>query len=268
MAKVYDCFMFFNEFELLNIRLEELYDTVDFFILVEGALTHTGNYKPFYFADNKARFEKFNSKIIHRAIDLPPVGKEPWFGWGREIYQRTEINNVLASLNVNDDDVIISSDVDEIPKVSAIAGYLKRDDICCLEEKTYHYNLNCQLNTPTIDPKICRYKSLKSIGVSDLRYMHNASQLPVIKDAGWHFSFMGGTDKIIEKMRAYAHYDIRDPKMGIYVSRENVEYSVSNKKSLFLRDDIQYSHTSDYSDLPKYISNNLEYFKSLGWIID
>lgn len=269
-VKTYDCFMFFNEFDLLKVRLEELWDVVDFFILVEGSHTHTGNPKPFYFKENEPAFLKYKDKLISRQVALPPDGKEPWFGWGREILQRTAINHVLAELMLEGDDIILSGDVDEIPRSAAVREYANRTDICCLEETNYHYNLNTQLETPTLDPKICRYRSVKEIGVADLRYYHHNPSHPVsvIKGAGWHLSFMGGTDKIIEKMKAYAHYDIRDPKTEFYTSRDNVESSVRERKSLFQRDDVKYRKPEDRGDLPQYILENRKHFVDAGWITE
>lgn len=267
MTKIYDCFMFYNEFELLQIRLHELYDVVDKFILIEGSHTHTGNEKPFYYQQNKDRFSRYADKIEARQAYLPPYGKEPWFGWGREIYQRSAINEALKHL-AQPEDVIISGDVDEIPRVSAIKDYLTKspDDIYCIEEKNYHYNLNTLLETPTLDPKICRYHRVKEVGVSDLRYCHQAIPTKTLYDGGWHLSFMGGTDRIIDKMTAYAHYDIREPRMGEFVSRENVEKCVRERKSLFQRDDLKYIHTTDCSDFPKYVTENLDQFIKAGWI--
>lgn len=268
MPKVFDCFMFMNEFEHLRIRLEELWDFVDYFILVEGNLTHTGHPKPLYFKECQDEFKEFRGKLIPRVAELPAYGAEPWFGWGREIIQRSTINKILEDMPVAVDDVVLTGDVDEIPKRKAILDYLAREDVCCLEEKNYHYNLNTQLETPTLDPKICRYRSVMERGVADLRYMHKAIPLHVIKDAGWHLSFMGGTDKIIEKMKAYAHYDIREPKMDFFVSRENVEASVRDRKSLFLREDLKYLQVKDYSDLPRRITGNFQHFVDNGWVVD
>jgi len=268
MSKIYDCFMFFNEFELLDVRLRELHEVVDFFILIEGSHTHTGNPKPFYFKENESNFFKYKDKLISRQVALPPDGKEPWFGWGREIIQRTTINRTLAELGLQDDDIVLSGDVDEIPRLEAVLEYANRADICCLEETNYHYNLNTQLETPTLDPKIFRYKAVKEIGVADLRYYHHAHKVHVFKDAGWHLSFMGGTDKIIEKMKAYAHYDIRDPKTEFYTSRENVEASVLGKKSLFQRDDVKYRKPADHDDLPRHILENRQRFIDAGWILE
>jgi beta-1,4-mannosyl-glycoprotein beta-1,4-N-acetylglucosaminyltransferase len=268
MAKTYDCFMFFNEFDLLRIRLREIYDWVDFFVLVEGSHTHTGNPKPFYFKEHQGEFKEFGDKVIARTVDLPPHGKEPWFGWGREIFQRSAINGILEERGLDDQDIVLSGDVDEIPKTKVIEEYRERTDICAIEETTYHYNLNCMLETPTLDPKICRYKSVKEVGVSDLRYYHHAHPVHVIRNGGWHLSFMGGTARIIEKMKSYAHYDVRDPNMATYSSRENVEASVKAEKSLFQRDDVKYLHVNGYPSLPKHITENLKSFAASGWIVD
>ena len=56
MRKIYDCFNFFNELDLLEIRLNTLYDIVDYFVIIESNLTHSGEVKPFYYEDNKSRF--------------------------------------------------------------------------------------------------------------------------------------------------------------------------------------------------------------------
>ena len=72
MRKIYDCFNFFNELDLLEIRLNTLYDIVDYFVIIESNLTHSGEVKPFYYEDNKSRFEKFSDKIIHyKVLDTP-----------------------------------------------------------------------------------------------------------------------------------------------------------------------------------------------------
>jgi beta-1,4-mannosyl-glycoprotein beta-1,4-N-acetylglucosaminyltransferase len=267
VTKVFDAFMFFNEYQHLELRLRELHEVVDYFILVEGSKTHTGHPKPFYFRENEAAFAQYRDKLIPIAVDLPAGGKESWFGWGREIFQRSVINAVLAE-RAQPDDIVLSSDVDEIPRTRVLQEYAGRTDVCAIEEKTYHYNLNTLLEVPTLDPKICRYWNLKPLGVSDLRYYHQAHPVHVIKNGGWHLSFMGGTDKIIEKMKAYAHYDIRDPNIETYVSRKNVEASVKARKSLFLRDDVKYLYAKDYSDLPRHIMENFHRYVDLRWILE
>lgn len=264
--KVFDVFMFHNEFDLLRIHLRELWNVVDHFILVEGDKTHTGKLKPFYFEENKSKFSEFSEKLLACKVFLPGTEPEPWFGWGREIYQRSWLNKELEG-RADPDDVILSVDVDEIARPSVIEGY-RRDYPCSIEMKNLHYNLNTQLELPTLDPKIARYRTVREIGVSDLRYCHSAMPIHAIQNGGWHLSFMGGTTAIIEKMKSYAHYDIRDPKMTQYVSRENVESSVRSRRSLFMRDDVKYRKNEDLTDLPKRILENFAYFRDLGWVVD
>ena len=67
--KIIDCFIFYNELDMLKFRLEYLYDTVDHFVLVEMYKTHSGNLKPYYFNENKKLFEKYLDKIVHVMVD-------------------------------------------------------------------------------------------------------------------------------------------------------------------------------------------------------
>src|SRR5689334_5945992 len=112
---IYDCFIFFNELELLDIRLNILNEVVDKFVLVEATQTHQYKPKPLYYSDNKERFKAFHDKIIHLIVDeLPPNPTNgPRNSWDMERFQR---NCIARGLNdCKPDDVIIISDLDEIP---------------------------------------------------------------------------------------------------------------------------------------------------------
>ena len=144
MGKIYDTFIFFNELDLLEIRLNMLYNHVDFFVIVEATKTFTGVDKPLFYVENKERFKQFHDKIINIVVDtLPnsfqemeiktddelensikqdclttpnvPKGEVHWL---REFYQKEQVKKPL--LNVNDDDFIFISDLDEIwdPSIS------------------------------------------------------------------------------------------------------------------------------------------------------
>ncbi|MBS0655963.1 MAG: hypothetical protein JSR46_09315, partial [Verrucomicrobia bacterium] len=115
IAKVYDCFPFFNEIELLKMRLEELDSAVDYFVLVESIETQRGDLKPLYFNDNKHLFEKYLPKIIHIIVDE----RHPEMGlWEREGYQRECLKRGLTGCDPYD--IIILSDLDELPRTSSI----------------------------------------------------------------------------------------------------------------------------------------------------
>jgi len=110
--KIYDCFTFFNELDLLKIRLNELNDVVDYFVIVEATKTQTGIPKKLYFNENKDRYKSFNKKIIHIIVkDMPNIKTNS--SWVLENYQRNQILRGLV--DCNDNDIILISDLDEIP---------------------------------------------------------------------------------------------------------------------------------------------------------
>src|SRR5947208_2297917 len=113
---IYDCFTFFNELDLLEIRLNVLTEIVDRFVLVEAHQTHQGEHKPLYFAENRARFHRYNDKIIHVVVDgFPPDAVSPW---DRENHQRNCIARGLAGARLGD--TVLISDADEIPRPELI----------------------------------------------------------------------------------------------------------------------------------------------------
>lgn len=107
---IYDCFTFFNELELLEVRLHELSGVVDKFVLVEATQTFTGRPKPLYYAENRERFSRFHEQIIHVIVDDSPKSDNPWT---IEHFQRNCIARGLTQCRP--DDWIMVSDADEIP---------------------------------------------------------------------------------------------------------------------------------------------------------
>lgn len=214
---IYDCFTFFNELDLLEIRLNILAEHVDRFVLVEANRTHTGITKPFFFEANRTRFTAFLDKIVHIKVDdLPDLesGQEGKFGhrWILENYQRDAILRGLE--NCHEDDIVLISDVDEIPNPEAIAKY--RKGICSLEQKFMYYFLNNRsLKEPIWNKaRICTYADLRHPGQA-LRshdpYAFSAPGRPTylrfckakpIRDGGWHFSYCGGVESILQKRRS------------------------------------------------------------------
>src|ERR1035438_6113570 len=144
---IYDCFTFFNELDLLEIRLNILNDYVDCFVLVESTKTHQGKDKPLHFSDNKNRYQKFLPKIIHIVVDQYPEyeGKSAW------ILEHHQRNMILKGLkDCTPDDIILISDLDEIPNPSKIAEYAGKSGIKIFRQSMYYYFLNC-INTSNSD---------------------------------------------------------------------------------------------------------------------
>lgn len=211
---LYDCFTFFNELDLLEIRLNILNDSVDKFVIVEATRTQNNKEKCLYFEENKARFAKFEDKIIHVVVKEFPQKLEQWT---IENYQRNEIMRGLV--NCKDDDVIIISDLDEIPNPKYIKKYKNTKKIIGFQLNTFNYYLNNYSVGQRHEqrfPKMLSFKNLKNIldgtKVVDI-YDHdiNIGTTPTlvriykgnlqktIRNAGWHFSYIGGAETVIKK---------------------------------------------------------------------
>lgn len=251
--KIYDCFPFFNELDLLEIRFNELYDTVDYFVISEATRTHANVIKPLYFQDNKQRFEKFLDKVIHVVVD----DFTAFDSWSIERHQRESLSKGLA--NCNDQDIIITGDIDEIPNVDAIKKYKTSMGMACLRMHMHYYYLNCRANYFWDWTRLLPYGLLKTIGHCQARYTPNYNPENLISNGGWHFSFLGGTEKIIEKIESTAHQEYNIPT---YKNRESIIQMVENGKDIFFREDLNYTYLDIDDTYPLYIRVNMEKYKA------
>src|SRR4051794_7797564 len=113
---IVDTFPIHDELDLLECRLTELYNSVDWFVAVEADVTHQDSPKPWYLTDNLARFDAFKDKlVVVQATGLPTLADDP-DPWAREHAQREHIATGLHRIGVKTDDVILQSDIDEIPR--------------------------------------------------------------------------------------------------------------------------------------------------------
>ncbi|MBV1702162.1 MAG: hypothetical protein KGQ46_10120 [Hyphomicrobiales bacterium] len=238
MRKTYDCFTFFNELDLLELRLRELDACVDQFVLVESTLTFTGTVKPLHFKENIERFSPWIHKITHIVVDSFPAAATT--SRAREHHQRDAIMRGLEQ--ARPDDFVILSDVDEIPRPdklrAALADPRSAKAITTFESEGYFYylNLHCEpryFMLPSA-PRLIQRRYLrnprwlrrhqpisrhaKQLGA--LAPWHVRAQLfvatlaplqSIICHAGaWHFTYMGGAEKIRLKLSSYAHEEIAD----------------------------------------------------------
>jgi beta-1,4-mannosyl-glycoprotein beta-1,4-N-acetylglucosaminyltransferase len=164
--RLFDCFTFYDELDLLELRLAELGDIVDRFVLVEATSTFQGQPKPLVFEREKARFARWLDKIEHVVIDFPdPIpalsrksrskGKvERAKAWDREYYQRDQIMRGLGG--AGPDDIIMVSDVDEIPRREVleriIGTRLYEGAIVAFGMAYYRFFLNCKVAAPQDRP--------------------------------------------------------------------------------------------------------------------
>ncbi len=226
---IYDCFSFFNELDLLEIRLNTLDKVVDKFILAESPFTHTGNPKPLYYAENKARFAKFNDRIIHVIVDDFPAMPDDMpireKAWTRENWQRNAIVRGLPS-DVKDDDILLISDLDEIPNPDYVQKAIGTPvGITRLDLKAYCFFINLRNVSYPIwnngtriltwrtfnDPATYAHADYSECCVASVNQGPSATRVRflkparILKPAGWHFSYLGGVEAIQRKMKSIAH---------------------------------------------------------------
>lgn len=210
---VVDACIFFNELDMLELRLRELWDVVDRFVVVEAAFSHAGVSKPLLFAENRARFAPYREKIVHHALTDPPVTKP------RDERERTLLENAhrdaigaaLEPLGLSDRDIVIVSDVDEIPRGSTIAslpGRLRVSRYCVFVQRLYHRYVNHAWPAGSKPPEwlgsvACRYRPLRKVGAHQVRRGGNRAGIlferadprwSYVRDGGWHFTWMGGAE--------------------------------------------------------------------------
>ena len=225
-VQVVDAFVFFNELDILEIRLAELYDVVDLFILVEATHTHKGDPKPLYYAESRQRFARYFDKIRHIVVgDLPRGAGLPAI-WRREMTQRQRIADGLH--DVPDDAIVLISDLDEIPRREAVA-LLRRQGIpdgmvVTFEQRLHYYNVNTHcisliwtgtraarcIDVKAITPDGVRWAGLYSAGAG--RTMGaRSTEYPLfgkLEHAGWHLSYFGDVAHIQDKMGAFLHQEL------------------------------------------------------------
>ena len=218
---IIDTFMFFNEKELLELRLRYLNSVVDCFVIVEANITHQGKEKPWnlekYLENNLAEF-KNKIRYVKKIINIEEALKEEGLGgkdsvansWKIENYHRNSIKENLE--NFKDHDVILISDIDEIPSVEKISFLksceLKKIQPVAFEQKLFHLNCNYLTLTKWLGTIAVQKVFLKKYLPQILR--SNANQMSIFVNAGWSFSSFGGKDRVIEKLEAFAHTEFNN----------------------------------------------------------
>lgn len=209
---IYDCVPFFNELDLLELRLSELDSVVDRFVIVEATRTHKGDEKPLHYARNRERFAQWDHKVRHVVVDNMPTGDGLAAIRRREMFQRNAIVRGLTC--TADDDIVLISDCDEIPRPQLIPTSLEDGVIVVYLQRLYYYNFNtyaparpwpgtraCRaIDARCLSPHIVR----NGIGQPDAYYPRYVG----VKDGGWHFSYFGGTGQIQEKMASFLHQEL------------------------------------------------------------
>ena len=241
--KIIDCFTFYNELDILEFRLEELYDYVDYFILVESTFTHTNSQKILFYDDNKDRYRKYEDKIIHIIVDDMPCGENSWIN---ENHQRRCINRGIKTLKLNNNDIIIISDVDEIIDKKRLIEIRSTgiNGIYKLEQDLYYYNLTCKDRTKWNLARILDFSTYKVLN-NDPQYIRDnrSDDITIIKKAGWHFSWFGNINFIKNKIKNFGHQEYNKEE---FLDDNKIKKQIENSDDLFFRETGKNGHTHDW----------------------
>jgi beta-1,4-mannosyl-glycoprotein beta-1,4-N-acetylglucosaminyltransferase len=250
---VYDCFPFFNELDILEMRLNILSGVVDKFVLVEADRTFSNMRKPLFFEKNKIRYSQFLEKIIYiKTVDYPEYKD----AWNMEYYQRNKIIEGISCCDIND--IILVSDVDEIPNPDAIKCYRKNETgIFALIQDFYNYYLNykrCVFRTWDL-AKIAHYDDIMKLNYTP-QQLRDSKTNKVISNGGWHFSYLGGIEAIQYKIGAFSHQEYNNEK---YVSDKILEEKIRRGLDIYNRKDYRFIPVKiTKTAYPAYIVNNKE----------
>ena len=279
--KIIDSFIFFNELELLEMRLNILNDVVDYFVLTESPFTVSGNEKPLYYENNKDRFGKLNDKIIHNITeeipnnfdhiiektkdhvaykDLDPYGTrfiDLPIRFQRAVYNRNASAFGIEKSGASDDDIIITSDADEIinPYILEDVDWFDPNNHYVTLCNAYYYKLNFLYQDDWMGSRICTWKHLKSTTIDQLRQDHKNAYR--IEQGGWHFSFLGDAENFKLKLASYEH------------TENNIDTVISNAEEKIekgldpLNRGMVYKAVSIDESYPEYIQNNQEKYSHL-----
>jgi hypothetical protein len=227
---VIDTFPVHDELDLLECRLVEIYDSVDYFVAVEAEVTHQDNPKPWYVTDNLSRFSDWKDKlIVVQAKGLPTAAEDP-NPWARELAQRGYVQQGLDLIGVKDDDIILHGDVDEIPRGIFARGVRPKPGLVV----PFHQRLHCfavdwlhpdpwygtvAFRAGMIPWLAAERPTAMSMPLNafararDKRngqgQPHTYTQEPLV-DAGWHLSWLGGQERAFHKLGAFCHPEVRD----------------------------------------------------------
>ena len=263
--------MYFDEDLILEIRLNTLSQVVDKFVICEATRDHGGNKKDLKFDIKK--FPNFKDKIEYVIVEDIPLNvsseKKNWHeNHIRDQFQRDAIKRGLKKCSP--EDWIMISDIDEIPDPKKIKEFNIQEKYACFLQRNFQSKLNLLNISDSIWPgtKICQKKNLRSpqwlrnIKIKEKPFwkIFSDKQPQLIKNAGWHFSFLKKPESIIKKIKSYAHQEFNKAE---FTDIKKIEQRISKGQDLFERN-IKYNIVELDDTFPEYIVLNKNKFKD--WI--
>ena len=254
--KIYDCFMYFDEEVVLDVRLNTLNEFVDYFVIVESSFTHKGEPRKLKF--NHKKFEKFKDKIIYviddqiysQTEEIKPLDNEGEksrkYIFNAAYRENGQRNLISKGLNgAGNEDLILISDVDEIPKLNNINLKTINEKIILFKQDMFYYKFNLHLpHLIWTGTKACKKKYLVNPqwlrNIKDRKYSFfrfdtffsktKYTDIKIINDGGWHFSNIKTAKEIEFKLKSYLHHREFDENP---LSVNEIEKIVQDKLAIY-----------------------------------
>jgi len=278
VMKIYDVFPFYNEINLLAMRMRILDPYVDFFVISEATTTHSGLAKPMYFQQHRELFSEFEEKIIYEPIVKLFDGDN----FGRDRFQREELFGVL-SRHCLDEDILILGDLDEIPNPKILEQATKvasANSVAHLAQDVYFFYLNYKETKGKIvsysgdfpgvrkkkwlGTKVVSYGYAREFGFTDMRHPMHKSRGVRVDPGGWHFSYMGSLpgvlveERVRAKMLASPHQELMSDD-----AFARVEERIAKGKDPWGRRGPKFCKVPIDGNFPSHIRENVETYKDL-----
>lgn len=266
--KIFDCFLFNNEIDLLELRFSLLYEHVDYFVIVESEITFQGNVKEFNFERYKYRFEKYLNKIFYYKIEkykfdftkLPKIENPETedeeilnkvfelveqsnefnklhYWWGNETFQRESIWRALNVLKPKTSDLILLSDVDELINPAALLDIKKNitsNQVYSCKQHEFYYYINYYHHSNWFGQIAFLYGSFKHTSLNKLRSLRTEKNLvfdlEILINAGWHFTSLGTVNNISEKIKSWGHKEFNNR-----IVLSSLSYNIQHGYDIFRR---------------------------------
>jgi beta-1,4-mannosyl-glycoprotein beta-1,4-N-acetylglucosaminyltransferase len=265
--------MYFNEKDIAYLRIKELYDAVDYFVINEATKTHQGQDKELFFWKDE-RLQEFKDKIIYSPIELDgrfdilmlkffPDAK---IG-AKEHEQRIRLFEQIEKLNPSDEDIIMISDCDEIPNKNIFQDIIKYPIIALNQMFFVHY-INIYTNKNVTGTVACKYEGLKylntlSFGMGLQLLRRDKDFMPRIENGGWHYSYMGGAKSVSQKVISTYDGDLNSEWKTKESSNILIQESIKNKKSPFSQMPLEFIDLNIKNKFIKFLTA-----KNGAWITD
>lgn len=276
---VYDCIPFFNELDILKLRMQILSPYVDKFVLEESTVTFSGEPKEMIFAQNREMFSEFADKIIYVPVDNSPMNGVTTHE--RDKFQKNQLIRGLGECKA--DDIVIFGDVDEIPNPEVLIKVIRNPEenrIYHLAQRMFYCFLNMEevsgnllsitgefpdvVRRQWLGTKVCRFDCLPKEGIVFLREVSPEDERSVrVADGGWHFGYMGGNGekdvakRIGDKVKAAAHQEYNKSRyLHEAVDRLLCGEDIFERNARFIQVDIDESY-------PQYLREHKEEYAFL-----